>query len=135
MGEAIQRAVEITEQRKEHYKAQGIDYYRPWIFLITDGEPTDMQPGEAFWTEITKLVHDGEGNRRFTFFAVGVPPANTRLLNRIAPPNRAAVQLTGTFREMFLWLSRSQATLSASKIGEHVALETPMAAGWAQVSS
>jgi uncharacterized protein YegL len=136
MGEAIQRAAEMTEQRKEQYKSQGVDYYRPWIFLITDGEPTDMCPGDALWDVTTRRVHEGEANRRFMFFAVAVEPASTELLSSIAPANRPPVRLKGTqFKKMFEWLSKSQAKVSASKIGEHVALETPMAAGWGQVSA
>ena len=136
MGEAINRAAEMIEGRKAHYKSQGIDYYRPWIFLITDGEPTDMQPGDSLWEETIRKVHEGEANRKFMFFAVAVEPANTALLTRIAPPNRPAVRLKGhQFNKMFEWLSKSQAKVSASKVGEHVALETPMAAGWGQISA
>src|SRR3989442_3935907 len=32
MGEAILRAADLIEDRKRQYKAQGIDYYRPWVF-------------------------------------------------------------------------------------------------------
>jgi uncharacterized protein YegL len=136
MGEAILRATDMIEQRKQHYKSQGIDYYRPWMFLITDGEPTDMQPGDTLWNDVTKRIHEGEANKNFMFFAVAVEPANTELLTTIAPPNRPAVRLKGTkFREMFAWLSKSQAKVSASKVGEHVALETPMASGWGQISA
>jgi len=46
MGEAILKAIDLVEARKLEYKSRGIDYYRPWIFLITDGEPTDMEPGD-----------------------------------------------------------------------------------------
>jgi uncharacterized protein YegL len=135
MGQAIMLAADLVEKRKQQYKARGIDYYRPWIFMITDGEPTDMQPGDARWTEVRQLVHEGESNKKFMFFAVAVGTANTELLSQIAPPNRGAVRLKGTkFKEMFQWLSKSQAKVSASKVGEQVTLETPMASGWGQLS-
>lgn len=41
MGQAIERAIDIIAERKNVYKQNGISYYRPWIFLITDGGPTD----------------------------------------------------------------------------------------------
>ena len=135
MGGAILKAIEMVEQRKQQYKAQGIDYYRPWVFMITDGEPTDMQPGDSKWTETTKKVHDGEANKKFMFFAVAVGEANMDMLKTIAPPNRGPVKLKGTkFKDLFQWLSRSQIKVSASKVGDQVALENPATAGWGEVS-
>ena len=45
MGEGIRKAIELIERRKSEYKAQGTDYYRPWILLITDGEPHRHRTG------------------------------------------------------------------------------------------
>src|SRR5882724_2078577 len=39
MGAAIEKAIEMVTERKATYRANGISYYRPWIFLITDGGP------------------------------------------------------------------------------------------------
>lgn len=40
-GRCHYKATDMVEERKREYRANGISYYRPWIFLITDGAPTD----------------------------------------------------------------------------------------------
>ena len=132
MGEAILKAMDMVEARKQTYKDNGTDYYRPWLFLITDGAPTDMEPGDARWNEVTGRIRSGEDEARFTFFTVGVEPADMKTLGQLAPPNRVPIQLRpGKFKEMFQWLSASQRKVSASKVGEQVALDSPM--GWGVV--
>lgn len=132
MGEAILKAIDLVAERKRQYKELGIDYFRPWIFLITDGEPTDMSPGDELWPAVAARVRDGEAKKEHLFFAVAVEPANLDKLSQIAPPNRPPVQLKGTkFKELFVWLSKSQAAVSASSVGDAVKLPAPT--GWAEV--
>jgi len=135
MGEAILKSIESIRARKSSYRLVGTDYYRPWIFLITDGEPTDMKPGDDLWRRVTDEVHGGEAAREFLFFGVGVEPANMDILRRICPPERPPVQLRpGRFREMFEWLSRSQRHISASRVGEQLALPPATGPdGWAEI--
>lgn len=134
MGEGILDAVDAIRRRKQEYRDAGIDYYRPWLFLITDGEPTDMRPGDTRWDEVVRAVHGGEAAKEFLFFAVGVEPADMDVLAQIAPPERAPVRLRpGRFKEMFAWLSRSQQRVSASRVGEQVALPNP--SGWAEIAT
>jgi uncharacterized protein YegL len=133
MGEAILKSIEMVEGRKNQYKELGVDYYRPWIFMITDGEPTDMQPGDERWNNVVQAVHQGETSGKFMFFGVAVEPANIEILKLITPPNRPPVRLKqGRFKELFQWFSRSQKKVSSSRPGEQVTMETPVAAGWGE---
>jgi uncharacterized protein YegL len=108
MGAAIMQGIEMVRQRKDSYKANGVSYYRPWIFLITDGAPTDQ------WAAAAEAVRQGEANHAFAFFAVGVQRADMNVLNQIAP--RGGLRLDGLrFRDLFAWLSSSLKTLSHSQ--------------------
>ena len=124
MGSAIEKGLEMVAMRKAQYKAAGVLYYRPWIFMITDGEPQG-EP-EQLLSEVAKRVHEEEENKRVVFFAVGVENANMEKLKQIAV--RTPVKLRGlNFVEMFVWLSRSTQVISHSKVHDQIALPPP---GW-----
>jgi uncharacterized protein YegL len=124
MGEAIERALDMVENRKRDYKANGVAYYRPWVFLITDGEPTDD------WKAAAARVREAEAANGLAFFAVGVQGADMEVLGQIAV--RDPLRLQGLqFVDLFVWLSQSQRNVSASKVGDQAAL--PAVSGWAAV--
>ena len=128
MGEAIRVALDMIEERKASYREHGIAYYRPWAFLITDGEPNDH------WKPIVSRVHQGEHQKSFCFFAVGVEGANMTVLDEICV--RKPLSLQGMkFRELFSWLSNSQQAVSRSSPGDEVPLEDPTSGprGWAAI--
>jgi uncharacterized protein YegL len=127
MGGAIREAVEMLRRRKDSYRAYGISYYRPWIFLITDGGPTDE------WQSAAEQVKQGEASKAFSFFAVGVQGANMEILKQIC--TRSPLTLKGLrFRDLFVWLSQSQKSVSRSNPGDSVQLPNPVTPnGWASV--
>jgi len=123
-GAAISQALTLVEDRKRDYKSNGISYYRPWVFLITDGQPTDA------WQAAAAAIREGEASKKFAFFAIGVQGADMNTLRQISV--REPLSLQGLkFRELFSWLSSSLRSVSSSTPGTEVPLEAPK--GWASV--
>ena len=124
MGGAITQGLDIIRQRKEEYRANGISFYRPWVFLITDGGPTDP------WRSAAAMIREGESSNAFAFFAVGVQSANMDVLRQLSV--REPLKLQGLkFRDLFQWLSNSMKSVSRSTPGTTVPIASP--SGWAEV--
>lgn len=126
MGAAILQAIEAVSDRKRKYKQNALHFYRPWIFFITDGEPTDE------WQAAAAKVREGEAAKQFAFFAVGVEGANLDILRQISVRQPLTLK-DNRFREMFLWLSQSQRSVSQSKPGQEDQVKMQSPAGWANL--
>jgi uncharacterized protein YegL len=126
LGAAVSRGLGLLKQRKEILRANGIKLFRPWIFLITDGEPTDN------WSHLPQLIRAGEESKSFSFFALGVAKADFNVLKQIAV--REPMKLSGVrFKEFFLWLSASLKNVSRSNPGDSVPIPDYKPYGWSEV--
>lgn len=124
MGAAIVKGLEMLRQRKDQYRANAIEVFRPWVFLMTDGGPTDQ------WRQAAEMVKAGETSKGFAFFGVGVENANMEVLSKICV--RPPVKMAGLkFKDMFAWLSSSLSSVSSSQPGTTVQIAPPM--GWSEV--
>ncbi|MBW4464663.1 MAG: VWA domain-containing protein [Pegethrix bostrychoides GSE-TBD4-15B] len=127
MASGINKALDMLETRKKLYRASGIDFYRPWIFLITDGAPGDPA---SVWSEACERVRSSEARKKVAFFAVGVESANLKKLSELS--TRMPLKLKGQcFEELFEWLSASLSSVSQSNVGDDVPLSAVN--GWAVV--
>jgi uncharacterized protein YegL len=123
MGQAVHQALSMLRDRKNSYKANGIDYYRPWLFLITDGEPTDS------WEAAAAQARQEEDQKGVSVYAIGVEGANLQTLSQFSS-KRQPLKLKGlTFRELFQWLSKSLGAVALSNPGQQAPLPT---VGWAE---
>jgi uncharacterized protein YegL len=125
MGEAIETGLNLLRSRKDKYKDNGIPYYRPWVFLITDGAPTDS------WQRAAALIHEGEEKEAFSFFPIAVQGADLSVLKQLTAINQP-IKLSGLrFRELFAWLSSSLSKRSHSSHKAKILLPPPT--GWGEV--
>jgi uncharacterized protein YegL len=128
MGAGIHRALDLIQARKAQYKTNGVAYYRPWVFMLTDGSPADE--ADELVQSAAQRIKDDENGKRVVFFAVGVEGADMAKLAGLVV--RTPVKLAGlNFVEMFVWLSRSMETVSRSQLdAKQVALPPP---GWGAI--
>lgn len=101
LGIAVELAAAKIEERKADYRNAGVNYLKPWVFIISDGEPNDDN-----WEAKADLFKQAEVDGKFTTFAVGVEDADLGCLNRFS--QRDSMMLRGIeFTQLFIWLSKS----------------------------
>ena len=126
LGGAVQLALDQLEARKQIYRNNGLTYYRPWIFLMTDGQPTDG----TVWQNAALRVKEAESKKKVAFFSVGVQGANMQMLAQLSLRQPLHLQAL-KFRELFTWLSTSLTSVSHSTPTQEVPLQSPLS--WAEV--
>jgi len=60
MGAALNLAMDDVEAQKQAYRNADLEYYRPWLFVLTDGEPTD----DSVFTSAAQRAARAERARR-----------------------------------------------------------------------
>ena len=128
-SEGVNLALDVIEKRKQMYRDNGIDYFRPWLFLITDGEPTEHQ---EIVDDMAKRLKDADSQKRVAVFSVGVEGANMDALARMSP--RRPLMLKGLdFSSMFVWLSHSMSRVSRSRSDDEITLDVEGLHDWAAI--
>lgn len=131
MGEAVNMALDCLENRKEAYKKKGIDYFQPWLVIMTDGAPNGSPSElETAISRTQEMVND----RKLTVFPLGVgPDADMSTLAKFSP-KRSPLKVRETkYKEFFEWLSQSVTTTSQSMPGEKQKLDVEGIQGWGEL--
>jgi len=131
MGEAVNMSLDLLERRKEEYKDRGVDYYQPWLVLMTDGEPNGDK------TELSRAINrtvELVNQKKLTVFPIGIGTyADMKILSQFSP-KRPPLKLQGLkFMEFFAWLSKSVSKTSQSTPGESVKLDVEEIKGWGEL--
>lgn len=128
MGEAVNLALDLLERRKSLYKETAIDYYQPWLILMTDGVPTDpIQIVEATARRTAEMVK----NKKLTVFPVAIgAEASLTTLQGFSPSNTPKRLQGYKFKELFGWVSENAIRMSESIPGQKVSFTTT--AEWSQ---
>ncbi len=123
LGEALCQAVQMIERRKASMKDAGIPHYRPWLVVMTDGEPTDRN--SQFWQTARQLVSAGVDAHKFTFFPLITEDGNKALVQELSPRSTVRGLDSHKFSEFFFWLTGTLLAVSRSQIGGQAVLPPP----------
>lgn len=114
--DGMRLAINKVEERKQYYRNQGVPYYRPFIVLMTDGQPDRDQDVNGLSNEVAAAIN----NRKFSLFAVGTGGADMATLNKISSPTPALTLNGLNYPAFFDWLSNSLSEVSRSGSNEQV---------------
>lgn len=129
LGTGVRLGLDLLDARKKQYQLAGVDYFQPWLVLMTDGQPTDMTH-VAVAAEVADLV----GRRKLTVFPIGIGSEADLAVLELLNPQRTPLRLQGlNFSAFFEWLSRSVVATSRSMPGEDVKLDFEGVKGWASL--
>jgi len=133
IGSAVELALKLLEHRKKEYGEAGVDYYQPWLVLMTDGQPTDYTH-----LEVSKQVQELVLNKKLSVFPIGVgdeadDDMMMTVLSKFSPKRHPLKLKDLNFSEFFEWLGQSVYTISQSIPGETVPLDIEGIKRWAEL--
>lgn len=116
MGEGIKLAIKTVKERKALYNSIGVPFFTPWIFMISDGIPTDS--ADVIDSARNDLFAEyAKGSHGVKFIPVGVPGYDRNLLASLSKTKTCLEMDDANFEGIFNWLSESMVIVSHSKPG------------------
>lgn len=120
LGKAVDIALGKIEEQKAIYKANAIPYTRPWLFIMSDGCPTDND-----WEASAARCRQAELDKKVVVWSMAVEGADFSAMGKFKEGGRVEKLSVARFRELFVWLSRSMALVTQSQPGETAQIPAP----------
>jgi len=118
LSAGLRLGLQMIEEAKSVLKASGVSYTRPWMMVISDGEPSDRA---SEWDQAARDCLQAEKENKVEIFSIGVEGANIKKLSEFS--TRPPLTLSGMkFKELFVWLSSSLSAASRSRPGDNISL-------------
>jgi uncharacterized protein YegL len=117
MSAGINIAIDELKKRNRFYHENGTPCFKPWIFMITDGEPTDDIESAKY--RIQEEENKGK-HGKLKFFALGVSNYNKDILFSLT--KRVIELREANFASIFNWMSESMVAISVSRVGDEAPL-------------
>ena len=108
MAAAISKAIDLIKERKSEYRQNGLHYFRPWIFMITDGKPSCVREknGDYYMNSngldeyiVDKCYNQAQQARKLhipiTTFMIANDPYLQRFVDHFTEANQGKAFYTG----------------------------------------
>ncbi|MCL1882660.1 MAG: VWA domain-containing protein [Defluviitaleaceae bacterium] len=110
----IREAIRMVDERSRFYRRSGSEPYKPWIILVSDGEPLDDI------NAVAKEVKDMQDTGKARFLALGVGDCKMDMLAKITD---VVFRMDDTdFTTFFNWVGKSMRSVSTTAPGEKAPL-------------
>lgn len=129
---AIEEGIQLIADRKDWYKQKGIKFYRPWLVLMTDGEPDEMDAVDGMGQRLKSL----QEGKSLVFSSIGVGDnVEMDVLTKLSQGGMRAAKLQETnFVQFFQWLSNSIAAITTKNAGDATPTQLPDTSDWSSFS-
>lgn len=103
LGGAVEQALELLDIRRQYYRNNAIEHYKPIMLIMSDGEPTDD------YQDVADRVYNMVQNKQMKIFPVGIGEKfSIQHLAKFSPFLRPRlIQKSSDFSELFELLSAS----------------------------
>lgn len=114
MGAAVEFCLDLLDQAKREYRELGVDYYQPWLVLMTDGAPTDVI------SSAVRRCQEEIKNRKLTVIPIAIGAgADINKLSQFTSSDFPPVSLNSArLKDFFAWLAKSVQQTSMSNPGD-----------------
>lgn len=119
--DGVREGIQRAKERIDWIFETAQDCYRPYLILLTDGEPDPGQDVEGLAKELSELTNAGYESpkspghpRKFNIMTVGVEGADFKSLQKISP--KTPLRLNETrFQDFWLYIRTLTKSLSRAK--------------------
>ncbi len=117
IGEGLELALKVIDDRQKIFKEQNIQHYQPWIITIAGSTLDDN------WQQSAEKIQEAFAEEKLNFLAIGVEDVDQNILSEICPPKASCTMLEGLkFKPLFFRFAKLMIEI-ANRYEKDTALE------------